>query len=128
MEHRSTGGPVSSLEITFETRPSPAGDVTVLHFIGEMEHTTLPKLQEAFGQARESGAARAVLVMDQVRYMNSASVSAVLDFHLRLQEQGGSCVVVSPSENVKLVLDTLGFTDTVIAIADTIDAAIESMG
>jgi anti-anti-sigma factor len=121
-------GAIPLLDVKTERRPSPAGEAAVLHLKGEMEHTTLPLLQEAFQQALSGEIKWAVLVMDKVRYMNSAAVSAVLDLNLRLQEHGGACVVVAPSDQVRLVLDTLGFTDTVISVAPDIDAALAGLG
>jgi anti-anti-sigma factor len=120
-------GPIPLLDVRQERRQSPAGEVVILNLRGEMEHTTLPLLQESFQQALSGEGKWAVLVMDKVRYMNSAAVSAVLDLNLRLQERGGACIVVAPSENVRLVLDTLGFTDRVFTVAADVDAAVAGL-
>ena len=122
----SESGPISWIEMREEDAKA-AGGVRVMHLQGEMDHNTLPRIQEFFTRALEQGTQRAALVMERVRFMNSTAVSAVLDFHLKLQEAGGACVLVAPSENVKLVLDTLGFTETVLTVVDTVEAARKAL-
>ena len=120
-QRRRDTGPISYLQVDQETRSSEG--IVVLVFRGEMDHSTLSETRNALERAYETGLMRVILVMQKVSFINSVSVSQLLEFQGKLTKAGGRLAVAAPSDNVRLVLDTLGFTGTVLPVAGTLEEA-----
>lgn len=95
----------------------PTPDVAHFTITGRLDAHEAPKLRECFEKAREAGASRFEVAMDQVEFMDSSGLAAVVSGLKASRSEGGELVIVSPSPMVRKVLE-LTLLDQVIPIAD----------
>lgn len=79
--------------------------------------------EEAISEALARGDARIVIDLQFVNYANSSGLGALVQAHLKAQEQGGGMVLVHVSKRIANVLDITKLS-MVFVIAETEDEAI----
>ena len=77
---------------------------------GRVDTTTSPQLQQAILTAFQKGS-RVVLDFEEVSYVSSAGLRALLIGQKTAMSKGGSMVMVHVSEAVMSVLELSGFSD-----------------
>ncbi len=115
----------SILDITVSDRQG----VGILHLAGAVDANTEKILEDKAGEVINGGAANIVLDLRGVSYMGSAGLRAL---HVIAGMFGGDQAVkfahvklLSPSEEVRKVLSTVGF-DKYIDVCDDLDQAINA--
>jgi anti-anti-sigma factor len=106
----------------------PGGSAAVLTASGEIDLTTIERLEEALDDLRHAGHDKLVLDLTNVGFCDSAGVSCLVRTYLAVKESGGWLRLAGTQQHVLTVLHISGFTDilptypTVAdAVADTAD-------
>ena len=77
---------------------------------GRVDTTTIPQLQQAILTAFQKGS-KVVLDFEEVSYVSSAGLRALLIGQKTAMSKGGSMVMVHVCETVMSVLEMSGFSD-----------------
>jgi anti-sigma B factor antagonist len=99
------------------------GDAVVVRCSGELDIATVGALRARLQQAQVDGATRLVVVLDDVTFMDSLGLGALIGAHKRARVLRGSMTVVCTSRPVLAVL-TATSMHRVIRIVDTLDDAL----
>lgn len=78
--------------------------------VGEIDAHTAPTLAAAI----EAGAPTVRLDMSGVEFVDSSGLRVLIDSHQRLQHDGGSLTIVSPSPSVQRLFEISGVLDYLI--------------
>ena len=89
----------------------------IITVTGRLDTHEAPRLREQLEAARKAGLLQHRVVMEQVNFMDSAGLAAIVSGLKAVRQEGGELVVVSPSAMVRKVLD-LTLLNQVIPIED----------
>jgi len=81
------------------------GDALEVKVRGRLDNNWTEHLRSNLEEVIRGGAHGIRLNLSEVTYLSSAGVGLLVSFHTQLKNIGGSFVVTSPSERVKLVID-----------------------
>jgi anti-sigma B factor antagonist len=101
------------------------GDVTVLRCAGEIDIATVSLLRDRIAQVQVDGRARLVLDLDEVTFMDSLGLGALIGAHKRARVFQGTLVIVCTSRPVLRILSATAL-DRVFTIVSTVDDALAS--
>ncbi|GAA4803626.1 STAS domain-containing protein [Streptomyces ziwulingensis] len=104
------------------TRTSTDG-ISVLTVGGEIDHTTVPQLQQALESGREASAGRTVLDFQAVTFMDSSGINALVAAHRSARASGGWVRLAGPTEPVLRVIQIVGL-DAVITCHPSLQQAL----
>ena len=102
-------------------QPLPGG--LVLAVSGELDLATAPDLRERLGTAIDCGMTRIVVDLQDVTFMDSIGLAAILHARSRLRAVGRLALVVAPDSYAQLVLEIAGMPRALAIFANR-DAAI----
>ena len=116
--------------VTLQILTSKENGVDILHLNGPIDANTQSDLEVKADEVIANGARNILLDLSEVTYMGSAGLRAL---HVIAGKFGGAgqaekfahVKLLSPSEEVRRVLKTLGF-DTYIGTYDNLDQAVKS--
>jgi anti-sigma B factor antagonist len=108
------------LTITAERRT----DVTVVHCAGEVDIATAGLLRARLTDALVDGSGDLVVVLDDVTFLDSLGLGALIGAHKQARVLQGSFTVVCTSRPVLRVF-TATAMDRVFRVVDTLDEALE---
>jgi anti-sigma B factor antagonist len=86
-----------------------------LFVMGELDISSAPALEHAVSEALDGQGGDFRLDLSQLTFMDSTGANALLHVHKRVDGLGRRLVVVSPTHEVRMVLEILGL-DQVIDI------------
>lgn len=98
-------------------------DVTVVRCAGELDLATVGQLRARLQDLQVDGPVEIVVVLDEVTFMDSLGLGALIGAHKRARVLQGSLVVVCTSRPVLRVL-TATAMDRVLRIVDSLDEAL----
>jgi anti-sigma B factor antagonist len=102
------------------------GEIEVVRIDGELDQASVPAVREAIDGAIES-ASRGVLVdLSGCGFIDSSGLSLIVDARRRLDAEGASFGVCSPTEDVRRLLALTGI-DAVVALYETREAAVTAL-
>jgi anti-anti-sigma factor len=110
---------VTETDATFEPPESfrcesrSDGDVTWVRPIGELDLDSAPQLDKELEAVRASGAARLVLDMRALTFMDSTGLRLVIRWDTDAREQGFEFALVPGPEVVQRVFRLTGMTDLI---------------
>jgi len=93
----------------------PIGDVLEVKVRGRLDNYWTEHLRSNLDELIRGGAHGLRLNLADVSYLSSAGVGVLVQFHTRLKNIGGSFVIISPSERVKLILDMCKLSPILLA-------------
>lgn len=81
---------------------------------GEVDSHNCGEVGDAIGAALDSAGATERLEIEaaELRFLDSSGISELLRLHRRLDEAGGSVVILAPTPPVRRVLEITGLLDT----------------
>ncbi|CAN5452140.1 STAS domain-containing protein [soil metagenome] len=97
-----------------------------IELIGTLDSHTVVGFEKSIQELLEEKPRRVVLSLENLTYISSAGISALMGLTHRLRQVDGDLILLKPSEKVSRVFRTLGFT-SIFRIVETeaeIDAAI----
>ena len=104
------------------------GNVTVIRLKGDI---TLGKAASQFRDLAEreiaSGHTKLVLVMEEIRLVDSGGLAALLSAFMSAKKAGGELVLVALTDLVKHLLKVTGLIG-VVDVFDTVDEAVKHLG
>ena len=110
------------VEIAVEDR----GDFCLVSPRGDLDVYTVGSLRDAFGELIEAGTPRVVVDLDDVPFMDSSGLGALMGGVRRLREAGGDLAIsCTRDQHLKLFAIT-GFGEGV-SIAPTVDEAARGL-
>ena len=99
------------------------GDTTVLRCAGEIDIATVSVLRDRLSHIQVEGPAHLVLDLDEVTFMDSLGLGALIGAHKRARVLRGSLVIVCNSRPI-LRLFTATALDRVFTIVGSLDEAV----
>jgi anti-anti-sigma factor len=95
--------------------------IAKITLVGELDASVAPIFREKVEAAAAEQPKRVVLLMENLEYMSSAGLRALI-FAKQKMGSGVDIYVVAPQEGVRETLDMTGFSNSVIVV-DQYDAA-----
>jgi anti-sigma B factor antagonist len=108
------------VELQVSTRHHPG--YAVVQVEGELDMSTDPAMRAHLEGVLDSGARQVIVDFDQVRFLDSTSLSTLVLISQRLRAAGGRLLLAAVREPVATVLALTGL-DAVFDIYDTLRAA-----
>ncbi|MFL6076130.1 MAG: anti-sigma factor antagonist [Mycobacteriales bacterium] len=109
----------------------PGGPAAVLTASGEIDLTTIGRLEQALDELRHAGHDKIVLDIADVGFCDSAGVSCLVRTYLSVKESGGWLRLAGTQQHVLTVLHISGFTDilpTYPTVAEAVADSVEEAG
>lgn len=94
------------MDVTVDSRPR--GGWAVVRVEGEIDLTTVPRLERAFRTLGEEGHHHIVLDLAEVEFIDSSGLRSLLGTQKRLEEIGGGLLLASVSPIVDRLLEVTG--------------------
>lgn len=91
--------------------------------LGTLDSHTVAGFEQSVNALLDEGISRLVLSLEQLTYISSAGISALMGITHRLRQNNGELVLLKPSEKVHRVFRTLGFTNIFRIVEDESQAA-----
>jgi anti-anti-sigma factor len=85
-------------------------DASVLSLTGYLDAHTVAEFDKRADEVISAGSTRLVLDMQDLNYISSAGIGALMSLSQRLRKDGGDLVLLQPTAKVHKILDLLGFT------------------
>jgi anti-sigma B factor antagonist len=111
-----------SFSITTETVDDPVAAVAVS---GYVDFDAAPALKHSLVDCIEAGRSQLVVDLAEAGFIDSTAIGVLVGALKRLQESGGSLVVVCTNENVQSIFELVGL-DEVITLHRSRDDAISA--
>ncbi len=105
------------------TRSTTAEGIAVLALRGEIDFTTGTEVQRALLGPDGEAAARTVVELSQVTFMDSSGINALIGAHQAATALQGWVRLAAPSPSIRRVLQIVGL-DTVITCYPTLQQAL----
>jgi anti-sigma B factor antagonist len=110
--------------IAFEIEDRRIDDDTHLVAVsGEIDLFTAPQLKQRMSAPIEAGRSQLVVDLSATTFIDSSSLGVLIGAHRRLEQRGGSLVVVCANEAITKTLKITGL-DGVFTIAPSVEAAL----
>lgn len=100
------------------------GAYTLCRPVGELDSYTVAQFREALVEA--SSAARLLIDLSEVPFMDSAGLGALIGCIRRTREADGEVAVACSRATLTRLLHTTGF-DRIVPVTDTYEAAVEAL-
>ena len=97
--------------------------VGVIDAHGGIDPLSLEALEIATGEAKGKGYRVVILDLGEIRYINSAGLSYLVNLSDALARRGGALLLANPQPKVRIVLDFMGVSQF-LRIFKTLDAAL----
>lgn len=91
---------------------------------GRVDSVEAARLAQALTEANDRGQYKLVIDMSQLAYMSSAGLRALTTAQRNSKRKGGEVILAQITENVREVLEVVGFT-TFFKIMDDVASAME---
>ncbi|MEM8883321.1 MAG: STAS domain-containing protein [Planctomycetota bacterium] len=98
------------------------GSIAVLTMQGQLDPSTLPRLDERVEQHLNEGRSRLVLQLREVGAIDASALGFIARTQRRLRERGGELVVAEPSDAFLQAADDLGLDELFAIHTTTVDA------
>ena len=102
-----------------------SGETTVVRCIGEIDIATVPYLRDHLQRVQIDGPADLVIDLDQVTFIDSIGLGALIGAHKRARVLQGSLIIVCTSRPVLRVLSATAL-DRVFRVVTSLDEAVAS--
>ena len=100
---------------------------SVVSLSGRLDAVTSPVCEQKFRDLVGGGALGIVVYFENLEYISSAGLRALLLLAKLLKEKGGKVCLAGAKQNVRSVLEMSGFTN-IFQIRDTVAEALTSVG
>jgi anti-anti-sigma factor len=100
--------------------------IVILRLSGRLDAYTVSQLEQAINAAKSESLNKFVFEMSQLNYISSSGMRVLLTARSNAQKSDGDVLLCALSQNVREVLEMVGFT-SVFQIHPTVDLAIESL-
>ena len=114
---------VSRDEFKIEKELLPDRNVVVLRLSGYLDAHTFERLEEAIAELFAQGRYRIITDLAAVEYISSAGMGVFIGALSEAQEHNGNIVLMSPTANVREVMDLLGPTQ-IFQVVDDLRTAL----
>lgn len=101
---------------------TPMTRVDLLVAEGTINSETAPQFEQALEERLDKGTSNLVIDLEQVDYMSSAGLRALVAALKRARSQGGLLVLAAPSDRVREVLDLGGLMEVFPIYQDRLTA------
>jgi anti-sigma B factor antagonist len=108
---------MKNYDLVIHPEPSASGYRRV-DVVGTLDSHTVAGFEQSLHNLLDQGTLRLLLNIEQLTYISSAGISALMGLTHRLRQNSGELVLLKPSEKVHRVFRTLGFT-TIFRIVET---------
>ncbi len=114
-------------DLTIHESMQQAGDsnVCVLKVSGHLDGHTYPEFEEKLNEIVDGGCYSIVIDFDQLDYISSAGLGALLNIHTRAREHNGDVRISGLSRKTRRLFDLLGFSH-VLSVYDAMDEAVKA--
>ena len=92
--------------------------------VGCLDSHTVITFERSVDQILDQNTENVLLNLENLTYISSAGISALMSLTHRLRQQGGELALCKPSEKVLRVLRTLGFTSIFKIVSSDSEAKV----
>jgi len=92
-----------------ETQPSAERRYVALAIRGYLDAHTVSEFEAHMDRSIEGGGVHYLIDINDLNYISSAGIGAIMGLTQRLRQAGGELVLLRPNEKVFRILDKLGF-------------------
>ena len=107
------------MALEFSADVTSTGAIWVVRVAGEVDIATAPRLAATFDTVIEAVPSRVLVELDDVTFLDSSGIRALVLAQRRLDEVGASFVIDGMSEAVKHVLEIAGVLDSLSRPSET---------
>ena len=107
-----------------EIQVEQSADYTVCRPMGELDAYTVGQFRESLAEL--AGAARLLIDLSDVPFMDSAGLGALIGGIRRAREAGGDVAVACSRPTLTRLLHTTGF-DRIVPVTETVEAAASAL-
>lgn len=107
------------------SRETVDGDVAVVSVTGYLDFDAAPALKQRLVESIEGGCDRLIVDLAETGFIDSTAIGVVVGALKRMEESGGSLVVVCANENVRSIFELVGL-DEVINLYSSRDDALSA--
>lgn len=100
------------------------GNLDVLVLDGSLDAYSFQKLEQHLNSLREEGRNRVILDCEQLDYVSSAALGALIGFARRSREQDGDLKLAKLSPKVLIIIELLGF-HKILEVCKDIQSAVD---
>ena len=101
------------------------GGLNILHLNGSLDAYSFPQLESALHELRDQDLNRVVLDCEELHYISSAALGALIGFARRAREHNGDLKLAAVSAKIRSIIELLGF-HKILEIVDDVDSATTS--
>lgn len=116
-----------TVEIQKRGNPPQSRTVAIVQLGGQLDAHTFPCLEKYLDALLSAAYPMIILDVQGLQYISSAGIAVLLGFTQRTRESDGDLRLCCLSENVRAVVDLLGF-NKYIRMYDSVRGAVESFG
>lgn len=116
-----------TVEIQKRGNPPESRTVAVVRLGGQLDAHTFPSLEKYLDALLSAAYPMIILDVEGLQYISSAGIAVLLGFTQRTREADGDLRLCCLGENVRAVVDLLGF-NKYIRMYDTVRGAVDSFG
>ncbi|MHC5035773.1 MAG: STAS domain-containing protein [Planctomycetota bacterium] len=115
------------LKIDFVDRPFPGGTAVFGKIAGSIDANTLPEFRKQIQAFLEKGRKFIVLLSQDLKYVNSSGLGALIKMATELHQEGGRFSMVKVPEKILALFKMLGILD-VVSVFDSEKEAFQALG
>ncbi len=97
-------------------------DVILLNFHGQLTYTSGIELKHRVAQLADGDTAKVILNLEDVTYVDSSGLGAIVDTFIKLRKRGGDLRFVNPSSRCRHLLDITNIAPAVQTFPSENDA------
>ncbi len=109
----------------FQCEPRTTGAVNIFHLSGSLDMYSFPQLDSKLSTLFSQGQYQVVLDFQDLDYIGSAGLGALIGFAKQAREHGGDVKLLNVPERIYKIIELLGFTK-VLQVHATEESAVNS--
>jgi anti-anti-sigma factor len=125
MYGRREGG--ITAEVTMQVETGQQNGITTVSIRGRMDAVTTPEIESRLTRLVDGGEKRLLVNMNELEYISSAGLRALLTAAKRLKGEQGEIAFTNLGGHVKEVFEISGFY-SIFKVYDSMEAGLEQMG
>ena len=118
--------PAKPFSLSVDSVAEGSAPICVVGLEGYLDAHTSRDFEDTINECLKDGQTNFVLNAENLSYISSAGIGALMRLVQESRRRGGDAVILSPPAKVYGVLELLGFTE-ILVFADSLDSAVGTL-